>query len=83
MTTHDGVQPVTTLGPLNPEDDNVVVAFQGQALQALRDLQTRLSGVSNEQDVVLRGVQLLLSAVDKEVLLRQGDRTEVIRLWKR
>jgi hypothetical protein len=73
--------PITRLAPLSGQEDSVEVVFQGEALQTLRELQRRM-GVENEQAVVLQGVSLLLSAVDKEVLLRDGSRTEVIRLWR-
>ena len=73
--------PVTRITPLQSTPDQVTVTFSGdEALQVLRDLQRRLAAESPEE-VVLRGVQLLVSAVDKEVLLRRGNHTEVVRLW--
>jgi hypothetical protein len=75
-------QPVTSISPLTGKPDEVVVVFRGdEALTVLRDLQRRL-GVETEQEVVLRGVQLLVSAVGKDIVLRQGNHSEVIRLWQ-
>jgi hypothetical protein len=70
------------VGPLQSEEEKVQVGLEGQALQAVRDLQERL-GVEDEEAVVQRGIELLLSAVGKDVLLRDGSRTEVVRLWSK
>jgi hypothetical protein len=74
-------KPVTSISPLSGAEDDVTVTFQGDALGVLRDMRDRL-GVADEQAVVLKAIELLLSTVGKEVLLREGKRTEVIRLWQ-
>lgn len=74
-------EPVTSIPEITPEPDTVVVTFAGNALEVLRDLQAKIIDANNEQDVVLRGIQLLASARGKEVLLRKDGRSEVIRLW--
>lgn len=71
---------VTSIEPLATDPEHVTVVFSGSALETLSDLQRRL-GVGNREEVVLKGVQLLASARDKEVLLRQGTTTEVVALW--
>ncbi len=73
--------PVSSLTPLPSQPDEVTVTFTGDALEVLRNLRDEL-GVETEQDAVLQGVRLLVSAVGKEVLLRQGNKSEVLRLWK-
>ncbi len=73
--------PVSSLTPLPSQPEEVTVTFTGDALEVLRKLRDEL-GVETEQDAVLQGVRLLVSAVGKEVLLRQGNKSEVLRLWK-
>ena len=73
-------KPVRSIERLSGEEESVTVTFTGDALRVLRNLQTELK-VANEEEVVLRGVQLLLSAVGKEVVLRDSNRSELIRLW--
>jgi hypothetical protein len=74
-------QPITGFGTLQVGEEKVEVTFQGAAVEPLRMLKKRL-GVETEQEVVRIGVEVLLSAVDKEVLLRQDNRTEVVQLWR-
>ena len=71
---------VTNFNPMQGEDDELVVRFAGPALDTLRELSVALN-LPDENAVVTKAIELLLSTRDKEVLLRDGRRTEVIRLW--
>ncbi len=74
--------PVTNITPLLGAPDEISVTFQGDALDVLRDLRRRLE-VESEQEVVLRAVQLLVSSVGADIVLRRGNDSEVIRLWRK
>lgn len=58
------------------------VTFDGDAFEALQRLQGKM-GLESPEDVVVKAVEILLAAEDKEILVRSGTRSEVLQVWRR
>lgn len=73
---------VSKIGKVEGTPETETVTFSGDALGVLDLLKDRLSGVNSRKAVVVRAVEIVYSAVDKQILLRSPDgSTSVLPVW--
>lgn len=78
---------VTTLKALNANQrkkQQIEVVFTGQAYDEISKLVEELQNVNNGKEVVLRGLELLISARGKDIILKDkhSGASEFLTIWR-
>jgi hypothetical protein len=85
MTNDDDVRDITTLKPAEAAPRSILLKlrFSGDALEKLEYLKTHMSSVIDEYDVISRAIEIVLSAKERELLIRDtAGQLLAVDVWK-